>query len=139
MKKLLPLLIVSILVLVGFGAVAIPIEKSTVSQPELLVKVRGGFGVHLVIENIGDADATDVTCFIFIYGSWQGPFPNSDLNHLGTIAPGQSVRFSFRPWGFGIGLFSDLPRIQVLADCAERSYFEVNKNAIILHRLIILI
>ena len=136
MEKLLPVLVVGILVLVGFGAAATPIGKNTVSQPELRVKIRGGIGIHLVIENIGDADATEALCFIFIHGSYQGPSPNSHIYEFDTLAPGQTVRFSFRPVGFGIGLFSDLPRIEVFVDCAEGSRYDVDRSAIILFNFI---
>ena len=144
MKKIIPLLIVGMLVLTGLGAAAIPIEKSTISQPELLIKVRGGFGLHLVIENIGDAPATDADCWIVWcnisdYRSWQGPFPSSDSFDLGTIAPGQSVKVCFRPVGLVFRLFSDRNNIEIEAGCAEHSYSRVDiKNTILLWRLIIL-
>jgi len=111
-------------------------EKSAESQPELSVKVRGGIGIHLVVENIGDADATEALCFIFIHGSLNGPSPNSHIYEFDTLAPGQTVRLSFRPVGFGIGLFSDLPRIEVIVDCAEGSRYDVDRNAIILFNFI---
>jgi hypothetical protein len=144
MKKIIPLLFVGMFVLTGFEVVAMPIEKSSISQPELLIKVRGGFGLHLVIENIGDAPATDADCWIVWcnisdYRSWEGPFPSSDSFNLGTIGPGQSVKVCFRPVGLVFRLFSDRNNIEISAGCAEHSYYEVNiKNAILLWRLLIL-
>jgi len=142
MKRMLPLLVVCILVLSGFVAIAVPIEKSSASQPELHITVKGGFGIHIIIENIGDAPATDADCWIVWnisdYRSWEGPFPSSDSFNLGTIAPGQSVKVCFRPVGLVFRLFSDRNNIEIMAGCAEHSYYEVNISAILLWRFIIL-
>ena len=144
MKRMLPLLVVCILVLSGLVAIAVPIEKSSESQPEFRITARSGFGLHLVIENIGDAPATDADCWIVWcnisdYRSWQGPFPSSDSFDLGTIAPGQSVKVCFRPVGLVFRLFSDRNNIEIMVGCAEHSYSRVDiKNTILLWRLIIL-
>ena len=140
MKKIIPLLIVGMFVLTGFGAIATPIEKSSISQPEFRITVRSGFGLHLVIENIGNATATDTGCFISILvfnKSWQGPFPNSGGFSLGAISPGQSVRAHFRTVGFGLGIFSYQPNLYIEVSCAEQSHSEVLKNAIILGNFIL--
>jgi hypothetical protein len=61
MKKLLLLLLVSILVLGGFGTVAIPIEKLTevqplsIQYPPIEINVRGGLlGYIVTIKNVGN-------------------------------------------------------------------------------------
>jgi hypothetical protein len=143
MKRMLPLLVVCILVLSGFVAIAVPIEKSSASQPELNIKVRGGFGFHLIIENTGYATATDAWCWIVWcnipdYRSWQGPFPSSDSFDLGGIGHGQSIKVCFRPVGLIFGLFSGRNNIKITVGCAEQSHSEVIIHAIILGNIIIL-
>lgn len=61
MKKILPILVVSIFVLSGIGAVATPNEKQIENKPlntkelELEIKVKGGIlGYQLTIENVGN-------------------------------------------------------------------------------------
>ena len=61
MKKLLPLFVVSILVLGGIGAVAIPCEKPIENQPLsskqslLEINVKGGFlGYKVTVTNVGN-------------------------------------------------------------------------------------
>ncbi len=140
MKKMLPLLVVCVLVLSGFVAIATPIEKSSVSQPEFRITVRSGFGLHLVIENIGNATATNTRCFIsfVIYNrSWQGPFPSSGGFDLGPVFPGQPYRVHWRTVGFGFGLFSDKTNLYISVYCDEYGRFEVFKNAMILGNFII--
>ncbi len=70
MKKILPLLVVSILTLSGLGAVATTSEKKTTSQtlqPELLVDFTGGFSVTVFIVNIGrEPYKTETNIMIFI-------------------------------------------------------------------------
>jgi hypothetical protein len=61
MKKLLPLLVISILVLGGFGAVAIPNEKQIqdkqlrIDHESLEIKVKGIlFGYKVTVTNVGN-------------------------------------------------------------------------------------
>lgn len=142
MKKIFPLLIMLLLSLSGFGTAAIPVEKSNSnisdSHPELEVEVKGGLGINLVIKNIGDADATDVGYFIFIYGGLIEMSPNSDIGHLGTLAPGESVKANFFTFGFGIGIFADIPLVEGFADCAEGSRYDINETAWIIFGFVLI-
>ncbi len=61
MKNILPLLVVSILVLSGLGAVAIPNEEQIENKPlitedwALEIKVKGGLlGYQVTVENVGN-------------------------------------------------------------------------------------
>jgi len=54
MKKLLPLLVVSILVLGGLGAVATTDDEKTATLGELEAEAKGGFGVTVTITNNGN-------------------------------------------------------------------------------------
>ena len=137
-KKLLPVLVVGILVLVGFGAAATPIEKNTVSQPELSVKVRGGIGITLTIENIGDADATEVFSHVISIGVTM-PGSMAYSKQSGTIAPGESVKVKYiRNFGFGLGIFTDSPYIGVHAGCDEGVGVDFSVNASIIFTFILL-
>lgn len=141
MKRMLPLLVVCIIVLSGFVAIAVPIEKSSISQPEFLIKVRSvGFGLHIVIQNIGNASATNTKCFISILlfnRSWQGPFPSSGGCKVGAMDPNEFEEVHFRTIGFGSGLFLDKPNLYIEVTCAEQSHSEVLKTATILGNIII--
>ena len=143
MKKIHPILVVGILVLGGLGAVGIPIEKSNSynsdPQPELVVEVRSGFGVNFVIKNVGDADATDVWYFIFIHGGYGGMSPTSGSGDLCNIAPGKSVNAKFRTVGFGIGIFADIPVIDIRFKCNENLHFRTNVSAWIIFNLVLII
>ena len=58
MKRILPLLVISILVLSGLGAVAVPEEDTTpetLLQPELEIMIRGGLlGYTIKVKNVGN-------------------------------------------------------------------------------------
>lgn len=54
MKKILPLLVVSFLVLSGFGAFTVPCMQDKTSQMALIkIDLTAGFGYKLTITNIG--------------------------------------------------------------------------------------
>jgi len=114
MKKIYPILIVGILVLSGVGAFGIPIENSVANvsepKPELNVEVKGGFGITLTIENIGDVDAispskisvTDGECHLRIEAYPDHPY---------------RPRFTGKPIDFDVDVQNDGPN-----DCY---YYEV--------------
>jgi len=141
MKKIIPFLIVGMLVLMGLVAAAIPIEKSSVPQPEFRITVRSGFGLHVIIENMGDAYAYETWCWIVFLlnnNTRLGPFPSSTSFNVGAVAPGQSMRVHFRTVGLAYGLFSDQPNLEISVGCAEQAHSEVHTHAIVLGRFIII-
>ncbi|UCB59317.1 MAG: hypothetical protein JSV67_03220 [Thermoplasmatales archaeon] len=142
MKKIYPIMIVGIIVFSGFGAFGISNDYSILNMnnepvPELIINVYGGFGITLIIKNVGDVDATNVSTFIGIFGG-KPMSKNSDIKHLDDISPGKSVIVRFRFLGFGIGLFEDTPVVQAKAWCDEGEHYETDMNAWILFNLIIL-
>jgi hypothetical protein len=142
MKEVFPILLVGILVFSGFGALGISNDYSILdmnyeARPELIIDVYGGFGLTLNIRNVGDADATDVKYYIGIFGGTIMS-KNTDIQPLDDISPGESVEVRFRYFGFGIGLFKDIPVIQAKVWCHEGEHYETNVNAWILFNLIIL-
>jgi hypothetical protein len=142
MKKVYPIMLVGILVFSGFGAFGISndysiLEMNNEPSPELIVDVYGGLGVTLIIRNVGDADATNVEAFIGVFGGTPMS-KNSDVKHLNDISPGKSAIARFRFVGFGIGLFDDIPMVQVRVGCNEDKYYGTDINAWILFNLVIL-
>ena len=111
MKQLLPLLVVSILVLGGFGTVAIPIEKPTEAQPlniqypPIEINVRGGLlGYIVTVRNVGNETVngilnmtitTDATFMIM------GDVLSHDSFEL-DLETGENLKFKWGPvLGFG--------------------------------------
>ena len=105
--------------------------------PELSLQVYGGIGLIIIIKNVGDADATNVSAFIGIFGG--NVFSkNSDIKHLKDLSPGKSAIVHFRYVGFGVGLFQDIPIVQVHIGCDEGKYNNTDMNAWVLFNLILL-
>ena len=132
--------IVGIFVCMLLLLLTIPIGSSSGDNepvPELTLKVIGGFGLTVIIKNVGDADATNVSAFIGIFGGISGS-KNSDIKKVRDLSPGKSVIVRFRYVGFGIGLFQDIPVVQVHIGCAEGKYNNTDMNAWILFNLIFL-
>ena len=111
MKKLLSVLVVSILVLGGLGAIAIPIEKSTEAKPmnteeyRLLITVKGRlFGYLVNFSNTGNKSITGNISLYIATNAWI-MFPGGLLSMLPEhfdIASGESVEFKMSPIiGFG--------------------------------------
>ena len=135
-------LLEKILVLSGLGAFGIPIENSVANvsepKPELNVEVKGGFGITLTIENIGDADATEVFSHVQSIGVTM-PGSMAYSKQSGTIAPGESVTVRYiRNFGFGLGFFGDSPYIGVHAGCDEGVGVDFAVNASIIFIFILL-
>jgi len=142
MKKVYPIMLVGIMVFSSFGAFGISNDYTLLNMnhepvPELIINVYGGFGITLIIKNVGDADATNVSAFIGIFGGTPMS-KNSDIKHLRDLSPGKSAIVRFRFFGFGIGLFKNTPVIQTKVWCDEGEHYETDNNAWILFNLIIL-
>jgi hypothetical protein len=125
MKKIFPLIVASIFVLSGLGAVAIPEEQTTpepLLQPVLEIgTINGGFfKLTVPVENNGFADATDVQYNMHFEGGLI-IFPPGDSGKLGTIVPGGSTTVTFKPIGIGLGILAPISKITFYAECAEGS------------------
>jgi hypothetical protein len=140
MKKLLPLLVISILVLVGFGTVAIPIEKPAEAQPlniqylPIEINVRGGFlGYLITVRNVGNETfsgklsmtiTTDATFMII------GEVLSHDSFEL-DLEPGEYLKFKWGPViGFGPARIN-LKMILIL-ESGDEYTDSVNANGLIL-------
>ncbi len=142
MKKIIPLAIIGMLGITGLiAAAAVPVEKSSLAQPEFRITVRSGFGLHVIIENIGDAYAYETSCWIVFLlnnNSRLGPFPSSDSFFVGVLAPGQTNRVHFKTVGFGFGIFSKQPNLEISVGCVEQAHAEITTHAIVLGSFIII-
>ena len=135
LKKLIGIVICMLLLLL-----TIPIGSSSGDNepaPELSLKIYGGFGLTVIIKNDGDADATNVSAFIGIFGG-KVFSKNTDIKHLNDLSPGESVIVRFRYVGFGIGLFQDIPIVQIHIGCDEEKYNNTDMNAWVLFNLILI-
>ena len=97
--------------------------------PELDVgAIEGGKGISAIIKNNGNGDATDVTYNIEIIG---GLFinPSSDSGNYNTLGPQESKEITLSPFGIGLGIFTDMPKITITVDSAEGSSDTSSKEA----------
>ena len=134
-KKLIGIFVCMLLLLM-----TIPIGSSSGDSepaPELSLNVYGGFGITLIIKNVGDAEATNVSAFIGVFGG-RPIGRNTIIKHPKDISPGKSAIVRFRYFGFGIGLFQDIPVVQVHIGCDEEKYNNTDMNALIMFNLIFL-
>lgn len=134
-KKLIGIFVCMLLLLL-----TIPIGSSSGDNepvPELTLKVYGGFGITIIIKNVGDAEATNVSMYIGIFGG-KVFSKNSDIKKVRDLSPGKSAIVRFRYFGFGIGLIQDTPVVQVRVKCDEGKYNNTDMNAWVLFNLIIL-
>jgi hypothetical protein len=75
MKQILPLVVISILVLGGLGAVAVPEEHNTpeplLQEPQLEVLIEGGFLRYIVtVTNVGDETFNGTLNFSINTDAW---------------------------------------------------------------------
>jgi len=102
------------------------------TDPELeLGEITGGTGVSVVIENVGDSDATDIEWSITIDGGLLLiPYGGYVEGTIDLLAAGDSadIGISF-VFGLGLGIFTDLPTIAVSVDAADMDPLE--KTAIV--------
>ncbi len=100
------------------------IEIAEVPDPEPVLSIKsieGGNGITLVLENTGDADATDIEFTITIEG---GLFvlPREMQGSMNLISAGEQLAATEMPvFGIGLGILTDMPIITVSAECAEGS------------------
>jgi hypothetical protein len=87
-------------------------------QPILTLSIVGGKGFVVTVKNVGDGDATDVTCDITLTG---GLFinPKEFSGSQATLASGANFTITCAPKGIGLGLFTPIPTITMHAGCTE--------------------
>lgn len=140
MKKLLPLLVVSILVLGGLGTVAIPIEKPTEAQPlniqypSIEIKVKGGLlGYKVTVRNTGNENfsgklsmtITTDAAFMII-----GDVLSHDSFEL-DLEAGEYLKFKWGPViGFGSARINI--KLRLTLESGDEYTDSVNANGLIL-------
>ena len=87
-------------------------------EPAFSISVAGGKGFTVTINNIGDADATNVACDVTIEG---GLFikPKDFSGTQGTLASGANFTVVGAPKGIGLGLLKPMPTITINVNCTE--------------------
>jgi photosystem II stability/assembly factor-like uncharacterized protein len=87
-------------------------------QPVLTISVQGGKGFTVTINNVGEANATDVTCDITIEGGlvikpkdFSGSQPNLGVAQNFTVVGA--------PKGIGLGFLTPIPTIKISVNCTE--------------------
>ena len=114
MRYIFAMLLVGILILSGLGAGASLIHKSdkdfqklndeaytSVSDSELELEITGGFGVHLIIRNIGDTDASGVEFDVSITGGILGMIHEHYDGIISSIPFGSEFSLDILILGFG--------------------------------------
>ena len=91
---------------------------STNPEPAFSISVVGGKGFTVTINNIGEAEATGVTCNITIEG---GLFikPKAFSGSEPTLGIGQNFTVLGAPKGIGLGFIKPIPTITINVNCNE--------------------
>ena len=91
---------------------------SETPKPALTISVTGGKGFTVKINNIGEANATNVTCNITIEGGLiikPKEFSGSQAN----LGIGQNFTIACAPKGIGLGILTPIPSIKIDVTCSE--------------------
>jgi len=91
---------------------------SETPKPALSISVTGGKGFTVKINNIGEANATDITCNITITGGLvikPKDFSGSQAN----LGIGQNFTVVGAPKGIGLGFITPIPSIKIVVTCSE--------------------
>jgi photosystem II stability/assembly factor-like uncharacterized protein len=87
-------------------------------KPALTISIVGGKGFTVTINNIGEANATNVTCNITIEGGLiikPKEFSGSQAN----LGIGQNFTIPCAPKGIGLGFLTPIPSIKIDVTCSE--------------------
>ena len=87
-------------------------------KPVLTISIVGGKGFTVTVKNIGDGEATDVTCDITIAG---GLFinPKTFNENQATLGVGANFTVTGAPKGIGLGLLKPIPTITIDVNCTQ--------------------
>jgi hypothetical protein len=87
-------------------------------KPAFMIDVTGGKGFIVMVTNIGEVNATNVTCNITIEGGlFMSPKDFSGL--APNIGIGQNFTLICLTKGIGIGIFIPMPIIKINVNCTE--------------------
>ncbi len=104
-------------------------DIEVIGLPDLSIKsIEGGTGITAVIENIGDAEATDVQWTITIEGGFF-ILTKEATDVIASIDAGAEESITMSVFGIGLGILTDMPVITVSAECAEGSSVEESVEA----------
>lgn len=132
MWKFTIMLIVISMIIVGLNVLAKPNEMSD-SEPDLEIdRISGGFGIHTVITNVGDAAAHEVTWRSTVTGDlvFRGDeiFPPKPV--VPVLNPGDSIAVSSWKYDYIFG-FGNV-QITVSTDCDEQASDQKTQDGFLL-------
>jgi photosystem II stability/assembly factor-like uncharacterized protein len=87
-------------------------------QPAFTISITGGKGFTVTVANVGDGDATNVTCSIAIAGGFIIK-PKDFSGAQATLASGANFVVAGAPKGIGMGIITPIPTITIDVTCAE--------------------
>jgi len=104
-------------------------QDDTPQPPQLeIADISGGTTLHVVINNIGEIDATEVIITIVIdKGLYIVPRDFTQTNEI--ISVGTSHGVDLRVFGFGLGRFTDQPLISVTVTASNMESIHKSINA----------
>ncbi|DAC71755.1 MAG TPA: hypothetical protein DSN98_08770 [Thermoplasmata archaeon] len=91
---------------------------SETPKPALTISIVGGKGFTVTVTNIGEANATGVTCAITLEG---GLFikPKDFSGSQANLGVGQNFTIPGAPKGIGLGFITPIPTIKISVNCTE--------------------
>jgi hypothetical protein len=87
-------------------------------QPAFTIGITGGKGFSVKVSNVGEADATNVTCNIAITGGFIVN-PKTFSGSQATLAMGGNMTIVGAPKGIGLGILLTIPSIKIDVTCGE--------------------
>ena len=99
--------------------------------------IKGGFGLTVIVKNIGGAPATDLRLTVTVV---DGLFVyNRNIIHaVGNIDGGESIKVPIQMFGIGLGILTDIPTITLTADSVDTDTTEESISAMIIGPIVIL-
>ena len=129
MKKILPLLVACIFVLSGFGVVAVSEEEESLNKQdgELDIEIKGGFGVKVILTNMGTMPTENTNTTIMISGAFifmggltlcisDDPWQNTDPGESVTIKSNFVLGFGFASIHVKVNYTIDMDEYNVTKD-----------------------
>ncbi|MBU0498156.1 MAG: aryl-sulfate sulfotransferase [Candidatus Thermoplasmatota archaeon] len=89
-------------------------QSQPISSPYLTIRtINDGFGLTIVVENIGEQNASNITVEVTVTGGLSTRLPDHIYTY-DNLVPGDSLPVLILPKGVGLGIFTDSPILSVL-------------------------
>jgi photosystem II stability/assembly factor-like uncharacterized protein len=87
-------------------------------EPAFMISVVGGKGFSVTVNNVGEVNATEVTCDIVIEGGLVMT-PKEFSGEIADLGVGMNFTVDGAPKGIGLGFLTPIPTIKINVTCAE--------------------